>query len=148
MRNQALPATAPVVVIGGGIIGVSTLYHLARRGVSDAILVERKKLASGTTWHAAGVVSQLRDSKTQTELSKYTARLFLDLEEETGQGTGYKQNGMIQLALSDIRMEQLRRSHDHARRMDVEGRLLNVSELQAYWPWLDYSGVVGGFFIA
>lgn len=147
MTKQALPATASVVVIGGGIIGVSTLYHLAKRGVADAVLLERKKLASGTTWHAAGIVGQLRESKAQTELSKYTARLFLDLEEETGQGTGYKQNGTIHLALSDIRMEQLRRNHDHARRMEIESHLLDIPALQAQWPLVDYTGVIGGFFV-
>ena len=91
--NKTLPEKAPVVIVGGGIIGMSTLYHLAHRGVA-AVLIERRKIASGTTWHAAGIVGQLRDSNSQTELGKYTARLFRDLEEETGQGTGYKQNGM------------------------------------------------------
>lgn len=141
----ALPETASVVVIGGGIIGVSTLYHLGKRGIQDAVLVERKRLASGTTWHAAGIVGQLRESSAQTDLSKYTARLFAELEQETGQATGYKQNGTINLALSDVRLEQLRRSHDHAGRMDIESRLLDVDELKDLWPWIDYTGVLGGF---
>ncbi|MCL4676752.1 MAG: FAD-dependent oxidoreductase, partial [Pararhodobacter sp.] len=102
--KPTLPPTSPVVIIGGGIIGVSTLYHLAHRGVL-AVLIERRKLASGTTWHAAGIVGQLRDSTAQTELGKYTARLFQTLEIETGQGTGSKQNGTINLALSDLRHE-------------------------------------------
>ena len=85
--TQELPSAAPVVIIGGGVIGMSTLYHLAHRGVA-AVLVERRRIASGTTWHAAGIVGQLRDSTAQTELGKYTARLFRELEEETGQGTG------------------------------------------------------------
>ena len=73
--SVSLPDTAPVVIIGGGIIGTSTLYHLAQRRI-QAVLLERKKLASGTTWHAAGIVGQLRDSTAQTELGKYTAKLF------------------------------------------------------------------------
>jgi heterotetrameric sarcosine oxidase gamma subunit len=139
-----LPPSAPVVIIGGGIIGVSALYHLAKRGVA-AVLIERKKLACGTTWHAAGIVGQLRESSAQTELSKYTARLFRELEAETGQATGYKQNGTINLALTDVRLEQLRRSHDHAQRMNIESRLLAVEELKELWPWIDYDQVRGGF---
>ncbi len=82
------PEAAPVVVIGGGIIGVSTLYHLAQTGFADAVLVERKQLASGTTWHAAGIVGQLRESAAQTVLAKYTARLVRTREDQTGQATG------------------------------------------------------------
>ena len=142
----SLPEQAPVVIIGGGICGVSTLYHLAKRGV-DAVLVERKKIASGTTWHAAGIVGQLRDSSAQTELGKYTAQLFQTLEDETGQGTGYKQNGTVNPALSDVRMEQLRRSHDHARRMDIETFLLSPDELAERWPLVDTSDMLGAFYV-
>ncbi len=142
-----LPARASVVVIGGGIIGASSLYHLAKKGLGDAVLLERKKLGSGTTWHAAGIVGQLRESSAQTELSKYTVQLFKELETETGQATGYKQNGTINLALSDVRMEQLLRSHDHARRMKIETRMLSVAELQETWPFIDYDQVKGGFLV-
>ncbi|MBU2983159.1 FAD-dependent oxidoreductase [Lentibacter algarum] len=144
--NKPLPDQAPVVIIGGGIIGVSTLYHLAHRGV-PAVLIERKKIASGTTWHAAGIVGQLRDSTSQTELGKYTAKLFQTLEIETGQGTGYKQNGTINLALSDVRHEQLLRSHDHAARMGIETRMLSVPELLEYWPDVDVSDVKSAFHV-
>ena len=147
MPTLPVPSSASVVVIGGGITGISTLYHLAKRGVEDAVLIERKQIASGTTWHAAGIVGQLRDSSAQTELAKYTARLFTELEEETGQATGYKQNGTINLALSDVRMEQLKRTHDHAFRMDVESHLLGVDAIKEYWPWLDFTGVQGGFYV-
>ncbi|MEX0305651.1 MAG: FAD-dependent oxidoreductase [Leisingera sp.] len=143
---QKLPEYAPAVIIGGGIIGVSTLYHLAKRGV-PAVLVERRKIASGTTWHAAGIVGQLRDSTAQTELGKYTARLFLELEEETGQATGYKPNGTINLALGDVRHEQLLRSHDHAARMGIETFLLSRSELQERWPWIETDDVKSAFFV-
>ena len=141
-----MPDHAPVVVIGGGIIGCSTLYHLAHSDV-PAVLVERKQIASGTTWHAAGIVGQLRESSAQTELSKYTARLLQTLEEETGQATGYKQNGTINLALSDVRMEQIRRSHDHALRMGIPSHLLSPEETAERWPWITYEGVQGGFFV-
>ena len=145
--TRSLPARAPVVVIGGGIIGCSTVYHLAKRGVEGAVLLERRKIACGTTWHAAGIVGQLRESAAQTELSKYTARLFQELEAETGQATGYKQNGSMHLALSDVRMEQLRRTHDHAVRMDVESHLLTVDEAAVLWPHVDYEGVLGAFYV-
>jgi len=145
--SKTLPANASVVIIGGGITGVSILYHLAKRGMDSAVLLERKQIASGTTWHAAGIVGQLRDSGAQTELAKYTARLFADLEAETGQATGYKQNGTINLAMSEVRMEQLRRSHDHAGRMEIESHLLEIDALRERWPWVDYDGVRGGFFV-
>ncbi|WP_027258681.1 FAD-dependent oxidoreductase [Leisingera aquimarina] len=144
--TKPLPDQAPVVIIGGGIIGVSTLYHLAHRGVR-AVLIERKKIASGTTWHAAGIVGQLRDSTSQTELGKYTAKLFQTLEIETGQGTGYKQNGTINLALSDLRHEQLLRNHDHAARMGIPTRMLSVPELQEFWPDVDVSDVRSAFHV-
>ncbi|MEM6462636.1 MAG: FAD-dependent oxidoreductase [Pseudomonadota bacterium] len=142
-----LPEKASVVIIGGGIIGISTLYHLAKRGIEDAVLLERKVLACGTTWHAAGLVGQLRESSAQTELSKYTAKLFKQLEVETGQATGYKQNGTLHLALSDVRWEQLRRNHDHAARMEIESRLLDSVAIREIFPHLELSDVLGGFLV-
>ncbi len=144
--SAKLPESAPVIIIGGGIIGLSTLYHLAHGGVS-AVLLERKKIASGTTWHAAGIVGQLRDSTAQTELGKYTAKLFRDLEEETGQATGYKSNGTINLALSDVRHEQLLRTHDHAVRMEVPSQILSREEVAEKWPWIGTDDVQSGLFV-
>jgi glycine cleavage system aminomethyltransferase T/glycine/D-amino acid oxidase-like deaminating enzyme len=143
---SAFPETAPVVILGGGICGVSTLYHLAKRGV-PAVLLERRRIASGTTWHAAGIVGQLRESGAQTELGKYTARLFQSLEAETGQATGYKQNGTINLALSDVRQEQLLRQVDHAARMGIEARLLSLAELREKWPWIETADVKGALLV-
>ncbi len=144
--TPSLPSHAPVVIIGGGITGMSTLYHLAHRGV-PAVLLERRKIASGTTWHAAGIVGQLRDSAAQTELGKYTASLFRTLEEETGQATGYKQNGTINIALSDLRHEQLLRSHDHAARMGIPSQMMSPQEVGAHWPALVLDDVRSGFFV-
>ena len=143
---NTLPQSAPVVIVGGGIIGMSTLYHLAHRGVR-AVLIERRKIASGTTWHAAGIVGQLRDSASQTELGKYTARLFRELEEETGQATGYKQNGTINIALGDVRHEQLLRQHDHAARMGVPSQILRPEEVKEHWPDLVIDDVRAGLFV-
>ena len=100
-----------------------------------------------TTLHAAGIVGQLRDSTAQTELGKYTARLFRDLEGETGQATDYKPNGTINLALGEVRHEQLLRSHDHAVRMGIEASMLSVAELQEKWPWIETSDVKSAFFV-
>jgi glycine cleavage system aminomethyltransferase T/glycine/D-amino acid oxidase-like deaminating enzyme len=143
--NAKLPESAPIVIIGGGIVGVSTLYHLAHKGV-PAVLLERRKIASGTTWHAAGIVGQLRDSTAQTELGKYTAKLFRDLEAETGQATGYKQNGTINIALSDVRHEQLLRTHDHAARMEVPTHMLSSDEVAEKWPWIVTDDVKSGLY--
>ena len=91
---------ARVVVIGGGVVGVGTLYHLAKKGWSDVLLLERKQLTCGTTWHAAGLLTTLRDTESQTKLSKYTQDLYDRLEEETGQATGFMRCGSIQIAES------------------------------------------------
>jgi 4-methylaminobutanoate oxidase (formaldehyde-forming) len=147
MNTGPLPEQAPAVVIGGGIIGTSSLYHLAKRGLDGAVLLERKRLGSGTTWHAAGIVGQLRESGAQTELSKYSSRLYAELEAETGQATGYKQNGTLHLALSDVRLEQLRRNHDHATRVGIESRLLSPDEIGELWPLVSRDGVLGAFFV-
>ena len=144
--RKTLPETAPAVIIGGGIIGMSALYHLAHRGV-PAILIERRRIASGTTWHAAGIVGQLRDSAAQTELGKYTARLFRELEEETGHGTGYKQNGTINISLSDVRHEQLLRTHDHAARMGIPSQVLSPGQVREHWPALVIDDVRSGLLV-
>ncbi len=141
-----LPSRAPVVIIGGGIIGLSTLYHLALRGIS-ATLLERRKIASGTTWHAAGIVGQLRDSSAQTALGKYTAKLFRELETETGQATGYKQSGTLNLALGEVRHEQLLRQHDHAARMEVETQILGREQIAALWPTIRVDDVRSGLLV-
>jgi len=143
----ALPEHASVVVIGGGIIGASALYHLAQRGVEGAVLLERERIACGTTWHAAGIVGQLRDSKAQTELAQYTTRLFQSLEAETGQATGYKENGSITVALNPLRLELIRRNVSAAQRMGVACRHLTPGEIGERWPLLKIDDVLGGQFV-
>jgi 4-methylaminobutanoate oxidase (formaldehyde-forming) len=91
--GSGLPDRAQVVVVGGGIIGCSVAYHLARRGITDVTVLEQGSLTSGTTWHAAGLVSQLKSSHSLTQLATYSTRLFEELEEETGQATGYRSPG-------------------------------------------------------
>ena len=95
-----LPKASRAVIIGGGISGCSVAYHLAKLGWTDIVLLERKKLTSGTTWHAAGLIGQLRNSQNMTRLAKYSAELYVDLANETGIETGMKQNGSITVALT------------------------------------------------
>jgi 4-methylaminobutanoate oxidase (formaldehyde-forming) len=145
--NHPLPERARVVVLGGGIIGASTLYHLAKAGCTDAVLLERSRFASGTTWHAAGIVGQLRDSKAQTELAQYTTRLFQSLEEETGQATGYKENGSMTVALTPERLEVIRRNVSSAKRMGVGCEFLDPEQIRQRWPLLRVDDVLGGQFV-
>ena len=98
MTNAQLPDHASVVVIGGGVMGASTLYHLAKNGVSDAILLERNKLTSGTTWHSAAQVRALRSTRNLTDLIRYSVSLYSQLEEETGQATGWINKGSLSIA--------------------------------------------------
>src|SRR4051812_4242233 len=115
-NRAALPSRARVVVIGGGVIGTSTAYHLAHLGV-DVVLLERDQLTSGTTWHAAGLMVTFGSlSETSTEMRKYTRDLYARLEAETGQSTGFNRVGFIELATEPDRLEEYRRGralHPH-----------------------------------
>src|SRR5258707_13081977 len=105
---MSLPSRASVVIVGGGIAGCSIAYHLTKIGLTDVVLLERRQLTCGTTWHAAGLVGQLRATRNLTELAKYTAELFGSLEAETGQATGFKQNGSINVAQQAAGFEGLK----------------------------------------
>ena len=104
-----LPKQAQIVIVGGGIVGCSVAYHLTLRGCTDVLLLERKQLTCGTTWHAAGLVGQLRATRNLTRLAQYTTELYTTLEKETGQSTGFRQIGSLAVATSDGRMEELKR---------------------------------------
>ena len=141
---MSLPARADVIIVGGGIIGCSIAYHLTKLGIRDVVLLERRQLTCGTTWHAAGLVPQLRATRTLTELAKYTSELLLSLEAETGQATGFKQNGSIAVALSDARWEEFKRNAATGRAFGVAVDMLSPSEVLERYPLLDGKGVVGG----
>ena len=108
MANR-LPDRAQVVIVGGGIIGCSVAYHLAKLGWKDVVLLERSKLTSGSTWHAAGLVTQLRSSRTLIEIAKYGVELYPKLEAETGEATGFRQTGSITVARTEGRMDELKK---------------------------------------
>ena len=142
-----IPAQADVVIIGGGVVGCSIAYHLTQLGIRDVLLLERKQLTCGTTWHAAGLVGQLRATRNLTELAKYTTDLIYRLEKETGQATGFKQNGSISVALTHERMEELKRQASMARNFGLEVDVIGPDDILQRYPYLSLHDVVGGVFL-
>jgi len=142
-----LPKSARAVIVGGGIIGSSVAYHLAKLGWKDVILLERAKLTSGSTWHAAGLVGQLRSSANITQLLKYSVELYDRLEAETGQATGWKRNGGLRLACNAERMIEIKRQATTAHSFGLEMHLLTPREAKDLWPIMDVSDLVGAAFL-
>ena len=140
---MTVPKTARAVIIGGGISGCSVAYHLAKAGWSDIVLLERKQLTCGTTWHAAGLIGQLRGSANMTRLAKYSADLYVKLAAETGVETGMRQVGSISVALTHERHEELLRQATVARIFDVEVHEISPAEVKAMYPHLNVADVVG-----
>ena len=145
--NQSLPDRAGVIIIGGGIAGCSLAYHLTKIGLTDVVLLERKQLTCGTTWHAAGLVGQLRATRNLTELAKYSADLYGSLEAETGQATGFKQNGSISVANTLERLEELRRGASMGRTFGLRIESLEPEEIKERWPLLEVGDIVGGVYL-
>ncbi|MGR3464491.1 GcvT family protein [Limimaricola sp.] len=145
MNAPALPPKqARAVIIGGGIIGASVAYHLTRLGWTDVVLLERKQLTSGTTWHAAGLIAQLRASQNMTRLAKYSQELYGALEAETGVATGFRRNGSITVALTEARREEIFRQASMARSYGVEVEKITPGEIAARYPHVNLDGVLAG----
>jgi sarcosine dehydrogenase len=142
-----LPKTAKAVIIGGGIIGCSTAYHLGKLGWTDTVLLERKKLTSGTTFHAAGLVGQLRTSANITQLLGYSVDLYKRLEAETGLQTGWKMNGGLRLACNAERWTEVKRQATTAHSFGLEMHLLTPSEAQELWPLMTIDDLVGAAYL-
>ncbi|MER9835642.1 FAD-dependent oxidoreductase [Mesorhizobium sp. M0145] len=140
--TKAIPPKARAVIIGGGVSGCSVAYHLAKLGWTDIVLLERKQLTSGTTWHAAGLIGQLRGSQNMTRLAKYSADLYVKLEAETDVGTGMRQVGSITVALTEERKHEIYRQASLARAFDVDVREISPSEVKQMYPHLNVSDVV------
>jgi sarcosine dehydrogenase len=143
----ALPTHARCVVIGGGIVGCSVAYHLARAGWKDVVLLERNRLTSGSTWHAAGLVGQLRTNANVTQLLKHSVELYERLEAETGQASGWKRNGGLRLACNRDRVIEIRRQATAARSFGLEMHLLSAAEAKDVWPVMDVADVVEAAFL-
>lgn len=145
--KKELPSRAKVVIIGGGIIGCSIAYHLAKRGVSDVVLLERKQLTCGTTWHAAGLVSMLWPTPFLTQLAKYSHELYASIEEETGQATGYRRIGSLSIARTTERLEELLRTSSMASVFGVESEMIDNNRLSELYPGINTEGILGTLYI-
>ena len=147
-KSQKLPPkSARVVIIGGGVIGCSVAYHLAAAGWKDIVLLERKQLTSGTTWHAAGLIAQLRATANMTRLAKYSQELYGNLKAETGLETGFKRCGSITVALTEARKEELFRQAGMARAFGVEIHEITPNEIKQKYPHLNVSDVLAGVYL-
>ena len=142
-----LKGSVQAVIIGGGVIGCSVAYHLAKLGWRDVLLLERKQLTSGTTWHAAGLIGQLRATANMTKLARYGAELYAKLEAETGVATGFRRVGSISLALTPERLEELRRGASMARAFGVEVEEISVTDAARLHPLTDMTGVLGAIYL-
>ncbi|KEJ90402.1 GcvT family protein [Sulfitobacter donghicola] len=142
-----VPSHARVVIIGGGVIGCSVAYHLSKLGWKDVVLLERKQLTSGTTWHAAGLIAQLRATKNMTKLAKYSQELYGSLEEETGVATGFKRCGSITVALTEERREEIYRQAAMARAFGVEVEEISPQEVLKRYEHLNIDGVKGAVYL-
>ncbi len=143
---MTLPSSSKIIIIGGGIIGCSTAYHLAQMG-HDVLLLEKAQLTSGSTWHAAGLVGQLRSSANITQLLGYSIELYDKLEAETGLATGWKMNGGLRLACNQERWTEVKRQATTAHSFGLDMQLLTPQEAQDLWPLMDIGDVVGAAFL-
>ena len=145
--SKPVPSQASAVVIGGGVAGCSVAYHLAKQGWKDVVLLERKQLACGTTWHAAGLIGQLRATANMTKLARYTKDLYIKLEEETGVATGLRQCGSITAALTEERKEEIYRQASMARAFGVAVEEISPQEAKERYPYLNIEDVVGAVWL-
>ena len=146
-RMSELPSSAKIVIVGGGIVGCSVAYHLGKMGLTDVLLLERGKLTCGSTWHAAGLVGQLRTSANITQLLGYSVELYDRLEKETGLATGWKRNGGLRLACNPERWTEVKRQATTATSFGLEMHLLTAKEAQELWPLMQVDDVVGAAFL-
>jgi len=144
---KKIPSNTKVVVIGGGVSGCSVAYHLAKFGWKDTILLERDQLTSGTTWHAAGLVSQLGPSAAITKIRKYTLELYKNLEKEIGFSSGLKLNGALSIATTQGRWQELLRQATTAKLFDVNVEILNINQIKKIYPIINDKDILGGIFM-
>jgi glycine/D-amino acid oxidase-like deaminating enzyme len=147
MNSQTFPNTARAVIIGGGVIGCSVAYHLAKLGWRDVVLLEQGRLTCGTTWHAAGLVGQLRAHQNMTRLVQYSAQLYQTLEAETGQATGWKQCGSILVARTPERVTLFRRIASAARAQGVACEMMSLEEAARKYPVMRTGDLLGALWL-
>ena len=144
---MSIPAHARVVIVGGGIAGASTAYHLTKLGFGDVILLEQGRLTCGTTWHAAGLVGQTRATRNATRMSRYGIELYASLERETGLATGWRQCGSVNVAKTPVRMQMMRRQMARAQSFGIEFEWLSPADIAARVPVLRTDDLAGGVWI-
>jgi len=147
-RKKAFPTRAQVVIVGGGVIGCSVAYHLTKLGWGDVVLLERTQLTSGTTWHAAGLIVSGFTHETEIQMAKYTRDLYERLGEETGQETGFKAVGYMQIASNRERLDSQRRRADFCRNYGVPTEEISPAEVKEMWPLFDTDDIIAGFYSA
>ena len=145
--KKELPSGAKVVIIGGGIAGCSVAYHLAKFGWKNVVLLERDQLTSGTTWHAAGLVSQLGATATITKLRKYSLDLYKELEKKTELSSGLKLHGAISIATTKSRLQELLRQATTAQLFDVGVEVLDIKKIKELYPIINEENIVGGIYM-
>src|SRR5439155_14960945 len=146
-NSMVCPPSAQVVVVGGGIAGASTAYHLAKLGCTDVVLLEQGKLTCGTTWHAAGLVGQLRATRNATRMSRYGIELYSSLEAETGLATGWKQCGSLNVARTPERLILLKRQMARAKGFGIDFEFISPMEAGAIYPILRTDDLAGAVWI-
>ena len=144
---KKLPTSCKVVVIGGGVIGCSVAYHLAKFGWKDTILLERDQLTSGTTWHAAGLVSQLGPSASITKIRKYSLDLYKELEKKVDHSSGLRLNGALSIAQNKGRWQELKRQATTAQLYDVDVRILDKNQIKKEYPIVNTEDIIGGIVV-
>merc|ERR1712032_494292 len=142
-RGKEVPSEADVVVIGGGSLGCQTLYHLAKLGVTNTVLLEKEQLTAGTTWHTAGLFWSLRPNDTEIELLTHTRKVITGLEEETGVDPGWINNGGLFIANNKERMEEYRRLYTMGKALGIESHLLSPEETKRLYPLMNVDDIYG-----
>ena len=145
--KKEIPQSCKVVVIGGGVVGCSCAYHIAKFGWKDVVLLERDQLTSGTTWHAAGLVSQLGPTAAVTKIRKYTLDLYKELEKKVDHSAGLKLNGALSIAENEGRWQELKRQATTAQLYDVDVQILEKNQIKKDFPIINEKNILGGIFM-